>query len=73
MSSFTPRKVGMSVWGTIASFSHNLICSFKVDKEKGGEFVFSDGHLKIPVLSPFINTIDGFLDPISCGGGMFRL
>ena len=27
MSSFTSRKLGMSVWGTISSFSRGLICS----------------------------------------------
>ena len=34
VSSFTPRKVGVSVWGMISSFSRTLICSFEVEREK---------------------------------------
>ena len=39
VSSFTPRKMRVSVWGTISSFSCSFICSFVVEREKRVLFV----------------------------------
>ena len=62
VSSFTPRKVGVSVWGTISSFSSSLICSFEVEREKRVLFVLlvfisrpqSSVHLLIPLMASWI-------------------
>ena len=62
VSSFTPRKVGMSVWGTISSFSRSFICFFEVKREKRVLLVLpvfiskpqSCVHLLIPLMASWI-------------------
>ena len=70
VSSFTPRKVGVSVWGTISSFSRSLICSFHVEESA---VCFASIYLEAPVQCPLADTTDGFLDPVGCSGGVLKL
>ena len=66
MSSLAPRKVGVSVWGTISSFSRS--------GEKGEESAvcFASIYLEAPVQCPLVDNTDGFLDPVGCSGGVLR-
>ena len=65
VSSFTPRKVGVSVWDTISSFSHSLICSFEVEREKRVLFVLLvfisrpqfSAHLLIPLIASWVLSV----------------
>ena len=71
VSTFTPRKVGLSVWGTISPFSHSLICSFDVERKKRVLFVLLV-FIEAPVQCPLADITDGFLDPVGCSSGVLR-
>ena len=73
VSSFTQRKVGLSVWDTISSFSCNFYLLLWSGKGEESVVCFANVYLKAPVQCPLVDTIDGFLDPVGCSGGCVQV